>query len=91
MRARKVINRVYRGVTYYRWILSVPPKEILKLGWVDGQPLRAVVRGNILLIEPTVAIAPPRRRPRSSALEENILRRSLGPTTPGEAEARARR
>lgn len=76
MRARKVINRVYRGTTYYRWILSVSPKDIAKLGWVDGQPLRAVVRGSTLWIEPSVGPAP-RRGPASSNLEDTIQRRSL--------------
>ncbi|MFI5414856.1 MAG: hypothetical protein ACHQ16_04215 [Candidatus Lutacidiplasmatales archaeon] len=79
MRARKVVNRVYEGRTYYRWILSVSPKEIQQLGWVDGQPLKTYIRGSTLTIEPGVSIAPPRRGLRSSDLEGSVRRRSLGP------------
>jgi hypothetical protein len=79
MRARKVVNRVYRGRTYYRWILSIAPKEIQRLGWVDGQTLKTYVRGSTLTIEPGVASAPVRRAARSSTLEGNVRRRSLGP------------
>lgn len=77
MRARKVINRSFRGTTYYRWILSVSPKDIQKLGWVDGQPLKAVVRGATLWIEPAAGVSPSRKSGRSSALEGSIRRRSM--------------
>ncbi|HTT26101.1 MAG TPA: hypothetical protein VMH90_03960 [Thermoplasmata archaeon] len=77
MRARKVVNRVYRGVTYYRWILSISPKDIQQLGWVDGQTLRAYVRGSTLWIEPASAAGPGRRGVASANLEGSIRRRSL--------------
>jgi len=77
MRARKVVNRVYGGVTYYRWILSISPKDILRLGWVDGQPLRTYVRGSTLWIEPTTGAGPSRRAVGRSNLEGTIRRRSL--------------
>ena len=79
MRARKVVNRVYMGRTYYLWILSISPKEIERLGWVDGQPLKTYVRGSTLTIEPGIPASTSRRRPRSSDLEGSIRRRSLGP------------
>lgn len=79
MRARKVVNRVYQGRTYYRWILSVSPKDIQQLGWVDGQTLRSYVRGSTLTVEPGVATGPPRGSVRASDLEGSVRRRSLGP------------
>ena len=79
MRARKVVNRVYQGRTYYRWVLSISPKEIQQLGWVDGQVLKSYVRGSTLTIEPGVASGPPRRATRSSTLEGAVRLRSLGP------------
>jgi hypothetical protein len=79
MRARKVVNRVYEGRTYYRWILSVSPKEIQQLGWVDGQPLKTYVRGSTLTIEPGVASGPVRSGLHSSDLEGSVRRRSLSP------------
>ncbi|MCI4325351.1 MAG: hypothetical protein L3K00_05690 [Thermoplasmata archaeon] len=89
MRARKVVNRVYEGRTYYRWLLSISPKEIQQLGWVDGQPLKAYVRGSTLTIEPGVVNGPARRGSRSSDLEGSVRRRSLGP--PRDALDRSRR
>jgi hypothetical protein len=80
VRARKVINRVFRGTTYYRWIVSVPPKEILKLGWVDGQPLQCFVRGSTLVIEPSSGATHARKGVRSSDLEDTIRRRTVGQT-----------
>jgi hypothetical protein len=79
MRARKVVNRVYQGRIYYRWLLSVSPKEIQQLGWVDGQSLKSYVRGSTLTIEPGVAVGPARRGLRSSDLEGSVRRRSLAP------------
>jgi hypothetical protein len=79
MRARKVVNRVYQGRTYYRWLLSVSPKEIQQLGWVDGQKLKTYVRGSTLTIEPGVASSPARRSVRPSDLEGSVRRRSFGP------------
>lgn len=77
MRIRKVINRVYEGTVYYRWLLSVPPKKVRELGWVDGQEVSAMVRGSTLWIE---ASSRPRPRPgkhSSGALEDGIQRKSL--------------
>jgi hypothetical protein len=80
MRARKVVNRVFRGTTYYRWIVSVPPKEIQQLGWVDGQPLQCYVRGSTLVIEPSSGAGRSRKGVRPSDLEGTIRRRSMGAT-----------
>ena len=81
MRARKVVNRVFRGTTYYRWIVSVSPKDIERLGWVDGQPLQSFVRGSSLVLEPAVGAGPARRATVASGLEGTIRRRTLGPRT----------
>lgn len=90
MRARKVINRVYQGRTYYRWILSISPKDILQLGWVDGQSLKSYVRGSTLTIEPGVAARPTRRRTDPSDLEGNVRRRSIGREPDPPARSRGR-
>lgn len=78
MRIRKVVNRVYEGTTYYRWILSVPPKNVRDLGWVDGQEVETTVRGSTLWISPSMRIRPKRARRRAEALEEGVQARSLG-------------
>jgi antitoxin component of MazEF toxin-antitoxin module len=78
MRLHKVVNRVYEGTTYYRWVVSLPPKRVRELGWTNGQELEAVVRGGTLWIQPTLRPAPSRRDRGTSPLEEEVRRRTLG-------------
>lgn len=77
MRVHKVVNRIYEGTTYYRWVVSIPPKRIRELGWTDGQELDAVVRGSSLWIEPSLRSLPGRRERASDALEEEVRRRTF--------------
>ena len=77
MRLRKVVNRVYEGTTYYRWILGIPPKRVRELGWVDGQELAAQARGNTLWIEPSVRPRPRRAEHLAQSLESDIQRKSV--------------
>ncbi|HZY69453.1 MAG TPA: hypothetical protein VFF67_00540 [Thermoplasmata archaeon] len=84
MRLHKVVNRVWEGTTYYRWIVSIPPKRVRDLGWVDGQELEAVVRGSTLWIEPAIRPARPVRKSRAGLLEEGIVGRAPGRPPPSE-------
>lgn len=74
MRVHKVINRVYEGTVYYRWVLSIPPKQVRDVGWVDGQEVEALVRGSSLWVQPVAR--PPTRRGASSKrkLEDAVER-----------------
>jgi hypothetical protein len=77
LRVRKVVNRVYEGKMYYRWLLSIPPQQIGDLGWVDGQELETSVRGNGLWIRPSPRARPGRRPKAPKDLAEPITRRTL--------------
>lgn len=77
MRLRKVVNRVHRGRVYYRFLVSVPPKDVRLLGWVDGQPLETVVRGETLWISPMVRSRPRGRQRQAEILEEHMRERSF--------------
>jgi hypothetical protein len=77
MRLHKVINRVLEGTVYYRWVLSIPPKSIRELGWVDGQELEAVVSGSRLWVQPSVRARLGRRPRPAGAMEEGVHRKSL--------------
>lgn len=77
MRIHKVVNRVYEGTTYYRWVLSVPPRDVRELGWVDGQELEATVRGSVLSIAPSLHRQPARRGRPVGALEEGVQGKSV--------------
>ncbi len=52
MRLRKIFNRAYRGTTYYRWTVEIPPKRVRELGWVEGQELEVVVTAGALQVRP---------------------------------------
>jgi hypothetical protein len=77
MRIHKVVNRVYEGTTYYRWVLSVPPRDVRELGWVDGQELEATVRGSVLSISPSLRRQTARRGRSTDALEEGVQGKSV--------------
>lgn len=48
MRLRRVQNRVYKGKEYERWLLTVPPDLVSKLGWDESTELEAKARDGAL-------------------------------------------
>lgn len=76
MRLHKAVNRVHEGTTYYRWIVSIPPRAIRELGWTDGQLLEATIRGNVLWIGPLIGARPKRRAPAAPSDEETVRLRT---------------
>jgi hypothetical protein len=70
LRIHKVINRSYEGTIYYRWVLSISPKKVEALGWVDGEELEAVVQESNLLIRKSLRSKVGRRTRRSEGLVE---------------------
>jgi hypothetical protein len=77
MRVHKVVNRVYEGKTYYRWVVSIPPKDVRALGWTDGQELDGVVRGTSLWVSPSTRPRALRRERVPGSLEEEIQRKTI--------------
>jgi antitoxin component of MazEF toxin-antitoxin module len=77
MRLHKVVNRVYEGTTYYRWVVAIPPKNVRELGWVDGQELETVVRGSSLWVQPSIRPRPNPKGRRAEAIEESMHARSM--------------
>jgi hypothetical protein len=61
VKLHKVVNREYRGKTYYRWILMVPPKVVGELGWREGEEIAMEVRGRALKVEPVEKDSTPSR------------------------------
>lgn len=77
MRIHKVINRVHEGTVYYRWVLSIPPKQVRDLGWVNGQEVEGLVRGSSLWIQPDVRPRPRHRATSKKQLEDAVERMSV--------------
>jgi antitoxin component of MazEF toxin-antitoxin module len=76
MRLHKVVNRVYQGTTYYRWLIAIPPKHIRELGWAEGQPLEVAVRGSSLWIQPSSRTHLKRPPARLESIEQEFRRRT---------------
>jgi len=50
MQLQKQKTRVVKGKAYYRWMVVIPPKEVERLGWAEGQDLTArLVAGRLVL------------------------------------------
>ena len=52
MKLQKRFNREVDGKEYSKWIVTIPPEEIEKLHWHQGQELDAIVKNNELIIKP---------------------------------------
>jgi hypothetical protein len=77
VRIRKVINRVYGGKVYYRWVLSISPKDVRELGWTDGQELGTEVHGATLSILPAPRQRTARGRLSMDSFEGQIQRKTI--------------
>jgi antitoxin component of MazEF toxin-antitoxin module len=77
MRLHKAVNRVYHGKVYYRWLVSVPPKNLRELGWADGQELEASVSGSSLWIRPALRAHPVKPERCPTSLREEVQRKTI--------------
>ncbi len=41
MQLQKRLSREYKGKSYMKWIITIPPAIIKALGWKEGQTLEA--------------------------------------------------
>lgn len=51
MRLQKQKTREVNGKEYFRWTVVIPPDEVEKLGWEEGDELRLNRKGNKLVIK----------------------------------------
>jgi antitoxin component of MazEF toxin-antitoxin module len=77
MKLHKLINRVHRGKTYYRWVVTLPPRRIREIGWFAGQTLQAEVRGDALVLRAAPPAPRPRGRSRAAQISEAARLRRL--------------
>lgn len=53
MKLQKQKTREVKGKEYHRWTVVIPPDEIEKLGWKEGEELQPKAQGKKLIIEPS--------------------------------------
>ena len=51
MRLQKQKTREVKGKEYFRWSVVIPPDEVERLGWKEGQELKPKREGKKLIIE----------------------------------------
>ena len=52
MKLQKQLSRKVKGIEYPKYVITIPPKEIEKLGWKEGMELEPKVEGEKLTIIP---------------------------------------
>ena len=40
MKLQKRLGRIYEGKRYYKWIITIPPEDVLDSGFKEGDKLR---------------------------------------------------
>ena len=51
MKLQKQVAYKYKDKTHYKYVLVIPQKMILELGWTDGQELKLSTKNSVLKIE----------------------------------------
>ncbi len=51
MQLQKQLSRKHKNKEYPKFTIVVPPKEIEKLGWKEGEELEPEIKDNILIIK----------------------------------------
>ncbi len=67
MKLQKQVSRVVEGIEYVKWVIIIPPSQIEKLGWSEGEELESKVNGNALTVRPMVN---PPEKPKKMTYEE---------------------
>ena len=51
MKLQKQLSRKVKNKEYPKWVVTIPPSEIEKLEWTEGQELEPEVVNNILVLK----------------------------------------
>jgi len=56
MKLQKRLSRKFKGKEYVKWILTIPPQDIEKTGWKEGQKLKSEVYDSNLIIKKSLEL-----------------------------------
>lgn len=56
MKLQKQLSRKFNDKEYAKWVVAIPPTDVEKLGWKEGQDLNSEVEPNGLLIKKSIMI-----------------------------------
>jgi bifunctional DNA-binding transcriptional regulator/antitoxin component of YhaV-PrlF toxin-antitoxin module len=52
MRLQKQLSRKAKGKSYPKYVVTIPPKDIKKLGWKEGMELEALTKEGRIILKP---------------------------------------
>lgn len=52
MKLQRIVSRRLGKETYYKWQITISPKDIERLGWEEGQEISSDVKGKELRLRP---------------------------------------
>lgn len=52
MKLQKQLSRKAKGKTYPKYVMTIPPKYVKKLGWKKGIELEVSIGNNKLIVQP---------------------------------------
>jgi antitoxin component of MazEF toxin-antitoxin module len=52
MKLQKQLSRKVDGKSYPKYVVTIPPKEIEKLGWKEGMELKVDVKNGKVILHP---------------------------------------
>lgn len=51
MRLQKQLSRKFNNKEYPKWVIAIPPKQVIELQWKEGEFLESEISGQILIIK----------------------------------------
>ena len=52
MKLQKQLSRKVEGKEYPKYVVTIPPKQIIEAGWKEGTELEAVVENGKIVLRP---------------------------------------
>jgi len=52
MKLQRQLSRKVKDKEYPKWVVTIPPSEIEKLKWKEGQALEPEISGDKLILKP---------------------------------------
>ncbi len=52
MKLQKQLSRKVDGKAYPKYVVTIPPKDIDKLGWTEGTELRIAIKDGKAILQP---------------------------------------
>jgi AbrB family looped-hinge helix DNA binding protein len=52
MKLQKQLSRKVQNVSYPKYVITIPPKDIEKAGWKEGTELEAIVEDGKIVLKP---------------------------------------